>query len=82
MKKILFVTPTLRNGGGVIRGLQNMLSLLPKDRYLINVLPLGFSDADNVSLTNCHILEDNFILTKKFKLNKRNSFLTKNTKRR
>lgn len=63
MKKILFVTPTLRNGGGVIRGLQNMLSLLPKSKYDIDVLPMGYSDSDNVSLSNCSILKDNFILT-------------------
>ncbi|MBO5847939.1 MAG: glycosyltransferase [Bacteroidales bacterium] len=63
MGKILIVTPTLRNGGGVIRGLQNMLALLPKEKYEIDVLPMGYSDNNNVSLSNCNILDDNFILT-------------------
>lgn len=63
MNRILIVTPTLRNGGGVIRGLQNMLALLPENKYDIDVLPMGYSDSDNVSLSNCRILKDDFILT-------------------
>lgn len=63
MKRILIVTPTLRSGGGVIRGLQNMLALLPTDKYQIDVLPMGYSGADNVKLTNCKVLSDNFLLT-------------------
>lgn len=63
MKRVLIVTPTLRSGGGVIRGLQNMLSLLPKNIYHIDVLPMGYSDSNNVELSNCKILSDNFWLT-------------------
>ena len=63
MKKILVVTPTLRSGGGVIRGLQNMLALLPTNKYQIDVLPMGYSGGDNVKLTNCKVLLDNFLLT-------------------
>lgn len=63
MKKVLIVTPTLRSGGGVIRGLQNMLSLLPTRKYDIDVLPLGFSGSNNVELENCTILKDSFFLT-------------------
>ena len=63
MKNILFVLPTLRNGGGVIRGLQNMLSLMPTDKYVIHVLPMGYSDSNNVVLENCRLLDDNFVLT-------------------
>lgn len=63
MKKILFVTPTLRSGGGVIRGLQNMLSLMPKDKYRISVLPMGYTDDNVVELTNCKVLSYNFFLT-------------------
>lgn len=63
MKRILIVTPTLQSGGGVIRGLQNMLALLPTDGYKIDVLPMGYSSRDNVPLTNCRVLSDNFLLT-------------------
>jgi len=63
MKRILIVTPTLQSGGGVIRGLQNMLALLPVDKFKISVLPMGFSDSNNVELTNCKLLPDNFYLT-------------------
>lgn len=63
MKKVLIVTPTLSSGGGVIRGLQNMLALFPTGSYHIDVLPLGFSSGNNVVLTNCKILPDNFFLT-------------------
>lgn len=63
MKRILIVTPTLRSGGGVIRGLQNMLALLPVDKFKISVLPMIFSDSNNVELPNCEILPDNFYLT-------------------
>ena len=63
MKRILFVLPTLRNGGGVIRGLQNMLPLMPKDKYRISVLPMGYSDDNIVELTNCQVLSYNFFLT-------------------
>ena len=63
MKKILIVLPTLRNGGGVISGLKNMLSLLPKDCFEFHILPLGYSGNNNVKLENCKILEDSFILT-------------------
>lgn len=63
MKKVLIVTPTLRSGGGVIRGLQNMLSLLPKGKYDIDVLPLGYSGRDNVELENCTVLKVSFLLT-------------------
>lgn len=63
MKTILIVTPTLCNGGGVIRGLQNMLSLMPKDKYKIHVLPMGYSCENNLVLKNCQILSDSFILT-------------------
>ena len=62
-KKILIVLPTLRNGGGVISGLKNMLSLLPINRFDFYVLPLGYSGANNVTLANCKILQDSFILT-------------------
>ena len=62
-KKILIVLPTLRNGGGVISGLKNMLSLLPTNRFEFYVLPLGYSGYNNVKLENCKILEDSFILT-------------------
>lgn len=63
MKKVLIVTPTLRSGGGVIRALKNMLALLPDKRFTVHVLPMGFSDSDNVELNNANILTDNFILT-------------------
>lgn len=63
MKNILIVTPTLRIGGGVVRGLQNMLSLLPKDRFNISVLSMGYTDDNVVELTNCKILPYNFFLT-------------------
>lgn len=63
MKKILIVLPTLRNGGGVISGLKNMLSLLPKDCFDFHILPLGYSGNNNVKLENCRILENSFILT-------------------
>lgn len=62
-KRILIVLPTLRNGGGVVRGLQNMLSLLPKDRFNISVLSMGYTDDNIVELTNCKILPYNFFLT-------------------
>lgn len=62
-KKILIVLPTLRNGGGVVSGLKNMLSLLPTERFDFYVLPLGYSGYNNVELENCKILKDNFILT-------------------
>ena len=42
----------------------------------------GFDYTIPYSPFNLKLQQDNFILTKKFKLNKRNSFLTKNTKRR
>lgn len=42
----------------------------------------GFDYTIPYSPFNLKLQEDNFILTKKFKLNKRNSFLTKNIKRR
>lgn len=61
--KILIVLPTLRNGGGVISGLKNMLSLLPINCFDFYVLPLGYSGANNVDLPNCNILQDSFILT-------------------
>lgn len=60
MKKILIVIPTLRSGGGVIRGLQNMLSLLPIGKYKIDVLPTGYSDINNTDLPQCTILGWNF----------------------
>ena len=62
-KKVLIVLPTLRNGGGVISGLKNMLSLLPTNLYDMHVLPLGYSGSDNVALPNCNILQDSFVLT-------------------
>lgn len=62
-KRILIVLPTLRNGGGVVRGLQNMLSLLPKDRFNISVLSMGYTDDNIVELTNCKVLSYNFFLT-------------------
>lgn len=63
MKKILIIIPTLRSGGGVIRGLQNMLALLPENKFEIDVLAMGYSDSNNISLTNCNVLDDNFSLT-------------------
>ena len=63
IKRVLIALPTLRNGGGVIRGLQNMLSLMPKDKYRISVLPMGYSDDNIVELINCEVLPYNFILT-------------------
>ncbi len=62
-KKILIVLPTLRNGGGVISGLKNMLSLLPTNRFEFHVLPLGYSGSNNVELPNCMVLQNSFILT-------------------
>lgn len=62
MKKILFVVPTLRNGGGVIRSLQNFLLNLPEGSLNVSVLPTGFSSDNIVDLKNCNILQTDFIL--------------------
>lgn len=63
MKKILFVVETLNFGGGVVRGLQNMLAMLPSDTYDISILSMQYSDIENVHLDNCTILENDLLLT-------------------
>lgn len=55
-KKILFVLPSLKNGGGTIRSLQNLLLHLPIDRYNVEVLPINFEPFDTVKLINCNVL--------------------------
>lgn len=60
-KKILFVIPTLRNGGGTIRSLQNLLLQIP-DIYNIDVLPLAYNNKNISQLKNCQIIPYKLIL--------------------
>ena len=62
MKNILIVTPTLQNGGGVIRSLQNFLMRIPDNKYSIDVLATNYSSCDIVDLQRCRILKGNFII--------------------
>lgn len=54
-KRILFIIPSLKNGGGTIRSLQNLL-LHYKWNDKIDVLPMFYHSSDNVSLDNCKVL--------------------------
>jgi glycosyltransferase involved in cell wall biosynthesis len=54
-KRILFVIPTLKNGGGTIRSLQNILLHLNQE-YKIDVLPMFYYPFDIVKLEHCKIL--------------------------
>ena len=62
MKRILFVIPSLKNGGGVIRSLENFLTIIPSGKYSIDVLSLGYCPDDKVKLSNCRILDYDFLL--------------------
>ncbi|MFA6571073.1 MAG: hypothetical protein WCT77_07530, partial [Bacteroidota bacterium] len=54
-KRILFIIPTLKNGGGTIRSLQNILLHLNQE-YKIDVLPMFYYPVDIVKLEHCKIL--------------------------
>lgn len=44
MKKILFIVPTLNNGGGTYSSLNNLLSVFPRNLYIIHILSLTFTN--------------------------------------
>jgi len=55
--KILFVVPSLKNGGGTIRSLQNILLECKNNNLDFYVLPLCFTGNFKVTLKNCKIIE-------------------------
>lgn len=62
MKKILIIVSTIRNRGGTVTGLKNMLSLLPINELYIDVLVMGYTNENNTSPLNCNILPYNLFL--------------------